>query len=214
MANNKIDNGPLSSGGEFQERLLDNVSSQGAGIFSTKPTAKYSSGARCVLRVNGRLIGFAFGISWRINTTGQEIMTIDDYLPAEIVPTRVAVEGTISALHVPGQGPSAEFMQANIGSFLFHKYIQIEVRDSATNALLFFTSKAMITSRVEEVKVEQLSTMTLSFKAIGWKDEREPSFPINHDQNDSAKKSGAIALPSNGVVFDAINRGFGGSSVV
>ena len=190
MANNRIDNGPLGDSGAFGQQLLDNVSSQGAGIFSTKPTAKYLTGARTILRVNGRLVGFAFGISWRINTIGQEIMTIDDYLPVEIVPTRVTVEGTISALHVPGQGPSAEFMQANIASFLFHKYIQIEVRDSATNALMFFTSKAMVTTRIEEVKAEQLSTMTLNFKAIGWKDEREPSFPENYNQNDSAKKSG------------------------
>lgn len=203
MPNNKIDNGTSSSLGAFGERLLDNVSSQGAGIFSTKSTAKYVTGARCILRVNGRVVGFAFGISWRVNTMANEIMTIDDYLPAEIVPSRVTVEGSISALHVPGQGPSAEFMQANIASFLFQKYIQIEVRDSTTNALLFFTSKAMVTSRIEEVKAEQLSTMTLSFKAIGWKDEREPSYPQNFDKDSTAKKAGNAPIKTGpGIIFD------------
>lgn len=210
MANNKIDNGADSSLGAFGERLLDNVSSQGAGIFSTKNTAKYVTGARTILRVNGRVVGFAFGITWRINTMGKEIMTIDDYLPAEIVPSRVTVEGSISALHVPGQGPSAEFMQANIASFLFHKYVQIEVRDSNTNALLFFTSKAMITSRIEEVRAEQLSNMTLSFKAIGWKDEREPSYPQNFDKDDTAKKPGNQPIQTGpGIIFDKVSNGFG-----
>lgn len=212
MPNNKINNGATDSGGAFGQRLLDNISSQGAGIFSTKPSAKYVTGARCVLKINGRLVGFAFGISWRINTIGQEIMTIDDYLPYEIVPTKITVEGTITSLHVPGQGPAAEFMQANMASFLFHKYIQIEVRDSTTNALLFFTSKAMITSRIEEVKAEQLANMTLSFKAIGWKDEREPSFPKNFDKEDTAKKpTGGLVTPSNGIIFDAPPNGIIGT---
>ena len=200
MSNNKINNG--GSGDAFGQQLLDNVSSQGAGIFSTKPSAKYVTGARAILRVNGRVVGFAFGITWRINTMSQEIVTIDDYIPFEIVPTRITVEGSISSLHVPGQGPSAEFMQANMASFLFQKYIQIEVRDSSTNSLLFFTSKAMVTTRVEEIKAEQLATLTLSFKAIGWKDEREPSFPENYDQEDTKKQPGNFTVTQNTVNLD------------
>lgn len=195
MSNNKINSG----GGNTGQQLADNVSSQAAGIFSTKPSAKYVTGARAILRVNGRVVGFAFGITWRINTMSQEIMTIDDYIPYEIVPTRITVEGSISSLHVPGQGPSAEFMQANMASFLFQKYIQIEVRDSTTNSLLFFTSKAMVTTRVEEIKAEQLATLTLNFKAIGWKDEREPSFPENYDQEDIVKKSGSQTVTLNNI---------------
>lgn len=177
MADNKIDNGPLSSAGAFGERLLDNIASQGAGIISTKQTAKFASGARVTLRLNGKLVGFCFGVSWRINTIQQEINTIDDYLPHEIAPQRITVEGTLSGFHIPGSGPTAEFLQANLGSFLFHKYIEIEVRDSATDALLFYTSRAAITSRIEEIRTEQLGTMQLSFKSVGWYDERKPGLP-------------------------------------
>jgi len=185
--NNRIDNGPLANAGNFAQNVVDNVASQGAGIISTLPTAKFASGARCVLKINGRLIGFAFGVSWRIQTMATEIMTIDDWLPAELVPTRVLVEGTLSCFHIPGQGASAEFIQANLGNFLFQKYIQIEVRDSQTDALLFFAPKVMVTSRAEDFHTDALASMNLTWKAIGWKDERNPALPTNADTTTISK---------------------------
>lgn len=181
MSSNKIDNGPLANAGNFAQNVATNVASQGAGIISVLPVAKFASGARCTLKINGRLVGFAFGVSWRINTMATEIMTIDDYLPAEIVPSRITVEGTLACFHVPGQGASAEFIQANLGNFLFQKYIQLEVRDSQTDALLFFAPRVMVTSRAEDFKIDQLASMNLTWKAIGWKDEREPALPTNAD---------------------------------
>src|SRR5689334_2757227 len=122
------------------QSILDNaIGGNLSGIFSTRPVAKYSSGARCVLKINGKLVGFAFGITWRINTTYTEINTIDDVLPAELVPQRITVEGSLSALHIPGQNATTEMWQPDVLSFLFHQYIRIEVRDSQTDQLLFLT---------------------------------------------------------------------------
>jgi hypothetical protein len=143
-------------------------------ITSSRSTAKYSSGARCLLRINGKLCGFAFGISWRINTQVIEINTIDDYMPYELAPQRLTVEGSISALHIPGVSAGTENWQPDAINFLFQQYITIEVRDSATDQLLFFTDKAMITSRSEDIRVDQLSSVQLSWRAIGFRDEREP----------------------------------------
>lgn len=150
-----------------------NLNSQVSGIFSTKPTAKYASGARTIIKINGKLAAFAFGVSWRINTQVVEIQTIDDYLPHELAPQRVSVEGTISALHVPGQSAGTDLWQPDILNFLFQQYITIEVRD-VTDNLLFYTSKAMVTSRSEDIKVDSLSNVQLSWKAIGFQDERKP----------------------------------------
>jgi hypothetical protein len=36
----------------------------------------------------------------------------------------------------------------------------------------------MITSRTENIKTDALADMTLSFKAIGWVDERTPTEPV------------------------------------
>lgn len=158
-------------------QLANNLAGQLSGIISTKPTAKYASGARCILKINNRIAGFAFGISWRINTTVSEINTIDDYFPYELAPQRITVEGTISALHIPGFSAGTELWQPDALAFLMHKYITIEVRDIVTDDIMFLTTKAMITSRMEDIKVDQLSSVQLSFKAIGFRDERDPSIP-------------------------------------
>lgn len=143
-------------------------------ILSSRSTAKYSSGARCLLKINNKLCGFAFGVSWRINTQVIDINTIDDYMPYELGPQRVTVEGTISALHIPGSSAGTEGWQPDVLNFLSQQYLTIEVRDSATDQLLFFTDRAMITSRAEDIKVDQLSSVQLSWRAIGFRDERKP----------------------------------------
>ena len=155
------------------QRLTDNALGNISGIFSTRQSAKYASGARCILKINNKVVGFAFGISWRINTHIVENNTIDDYMPYELIPQRVAVDGTISALHIPGTSPGTELWQPDALNFLFQQYITIEVRD-ITDQLLFFTNKAMITSRSEDIRVDQLANIQLSWIAIGFQDERKP----------------------------------------
>ena len=182
---------------DFGQSLLDNVVGGNlSGIVSTKPTAKYASGARCVLKMNGKIVGFAFAVSWRINTMNVEINTIDDYAPYELAPQRVTVEGTISMLHIPRKSAGSELWQPDMFSFLFHKYIRIEVRDSETDELLFATGKAVIVSRSEEHKVDQLANVTLNWKAIGFMDERVPEEPEGHDGNQPVDSSQSRSVPS------------------
>ena len=169
-----------------EQQLLDNsLGGNVGGIFSTRPVAKYMSGARCLLKVNSKLVGFAFGIQWRIDTLFTEVNAIDNPLPEEFVPKAIKVSGSISALHIPGQGVGVQLWQPDVLSFLFHQYLTIEVRDSATNQLLFFTPKAVITSRQEEIRVDVLAQVNLSCMAIGVKYEREPEVPakINETKN-------------------------------
>lgn len=171
-------------------QLANNIGSNVAGIFSTKQSAKYASGARSILKINGKVVGFAFGISWRINTSVTDINTIDDYFPAELAPQRITVEGTLNALHIPGQSAGTELWQPDALNFLFQQYITIEVRDSSTDQLLFYTSKAMITSRSEDIRVDQLSNVNLSWRAIGFQDERKPELAqkINDEKPKSPNK--------------------------
>lgn len=166
----------------IEQQLADNLTGGNVGgIFSTRPSAKYMSGARVALRINSRPVAFAFGISWRIDTTHLELNVIDNPLAEELVPKNIQVSGSISALHIPGQGPGAQLWQGDVLSFLFHQYITIEVRDSVTNQLLFWAPKAVITSRQEEIKVDDMAQMSLSFIAIGFKDEKEPGVPYGAD---------------------------------
>ena len=159
------------------QSLANNIASNVSGILSTKPSAKYESGARITLKINGQLVGFAFGISWTINTTVVEVNTIDDYLPYELAPQRLTVNGTISALHIPGQSVGVLLWQPDLLNFLTQQYIAIEARDSATDQLVFYTDKAMITSRTEDIRVDSLAQVQLQWRAIGYRDERTPAVP-------------------------------------
>lgn len=179
------------------QSLLDNVIGGNlSGIFSTRPVAKYASGARCKLKINGKLVGFAFNVTWRVNTIYTEVNTIDDPLTNELVPTRLSVDGTISAMHIPGQSATAEMWQSDVLSFLFHQYIQIEVRDSQTDDLLFLTNKAVILTRQEDIRVDSLAQVTLQFKAIGWSDEKPPETSEKFDQ--PSNNNTDSGLPLNG----------------
>lgn len=171
-ASNKLDNGQGIISG-----LASNAATNVEGVFSIKPMAKYLSGARCVLRVNGKVVGFAFGISWNIETSVTEINTIDDPLAYELAPANITVTGQISGFRIPGSGPGIMLMQGDVLSFVHQRYIEIEVRDDQTDNLIFLTRKAMITSRSENIRTDALAEMTLNFKAIGFADERTPKLP-------------------------------------
>lgn len=176
------------------QQLVDNtLEGNLGGIISTRPSAKYMSGARCVLKINGKPVAFAFGIQWRVDTAYAEINAIDNPLPEELVPRAIKVSGSISALHIPGLGPGAKLWQPDVLSFLFHQYITIEVRDSATGQLLFYAPKSVINSRQEEIRVEELAQMTLSFMSIGFKDEKEPDVPRGALTQASAPKTGDLS---------------------
>jgi hypothetical protein len=158
----------------------DNLLSNFQGWFAVNPQGKYMSGARTIIRINGELIGFAFSVAWNIKTEQDEIWQIDDWTPYEIAPKRISVEGTLGCLYQPIAGsPTKRNIMSNVLSFMFQKYVTIEVRDSLTDALLFKTSKAVITGNQTSISTENPAQMTLSWKAIGWVDEKVPNYPFD-----------------------------------
>lgn len=173
---NVLDN---SSGSSLLDGLnpLDNITGQLTGIISSKPIAKFLSGARCLLRVNGKIVGFATSVSWTISTSATEIRTIDDYLPYELAPSIISVTGSIGGFRIPGSGPTTHQIQSHLSNFLHQRYIEIEVRDVQTDNIIFKTSRAMVTSRSENISVDSLATMSLNFTAIGFVDEVFPEEP-------------------------------------
>jgi hypothetical protein len=172
--------GPFSS-----DALTDDFASIGGNIANAgKSVHRYMTGSRAIIKVNGDLMGFAHSASFRVNTSQTSINTIDDWTPYEIAPSRVTIEGTLGTFHIPGKGASKQLVQSNVLSFLFHRYITIEIRDRKTNELVFQTNKAVITSRHQELKAGELSTVTLNFVAMGWVDEMVPAFPDGYNGED------------------------------
>jgi hypothetical protein len=170
--------------------VADAVSANAGGIFSLRPQAKYMTGARTVLKVNDKLLGFAFQVSWNINTEQTEIYTIDDPLPHEIAPKRISVSGTLGCFVIPGRSATAEVIQSDMRSFLVNKYITIEVRDSVTDEIIFQTKNAVVTNNQTSLTADQAGTMQLNWKAIGWLSEQSPEEPRNANKSSGSQEKG------------------------
>jgi len=167
------------------ENLLSDVGALGGGLTSLlkgtgKAENKYMTGSRAIIKINNKLVGFAHSVTFRVNTSQTDILTIDDWTPYEIAPSRVSIEGTLGMFHIPGKGASAELIQSNILSFLHHQYITIEIKDRTTDHLIFKTNRAVITSRYQELNAGQMSNVVINFKAMGWVDEMKPEYPKGH----------------------------------
>ena len=164
---------PSITGDSLAQNIIDGSV---GGILSLRRPGKFMTAARVVLKVNGKLVGFAHSIRWTINTQQEEIWTVDEYTPYEIAPKRISVEGSMGMFHIPNRSPTKELIQSNVMSFMGHRYITIEVRDRQTDALLFLTNRAVVTSRSEEIRSDGLATMTLNWRAVGWVDEMTPAY--------------------------------------
>ena len=169
-----------------------NVLSNFGNIFSLKPTAKYLTGARTVIKVNGNLVGFAFSVSWQISTDVTEIRTIDDPIAYELAPRQISVSGTIGGFIIPGKSPQAELLQTDLANFLMNKYITIEVRDSATDTIIFKTNRAMVTSSSGTTGAEKPAEMSLTWKAVGWQAETPPTPPADTDMDNVSDGAGGF----------------------
>lgn len=150
-------------------------------INSAVPTlrgyAPYMTGSRAIVKINHKLYGFAFAVSYTINTGYEENWAIDSYVPVELMPTRISVSGTLGAFYIPGRSPTKSLIQANLSSFPMHKYITIEISDQTTGQIVFKTERAVITSKTQSLNAGELVTTQLTWKAIGWRDEMIPAIP-------------------------------------
>lgn len=165
--------------------VQDAIAANGGGLITTRQNAKYLSGARTVIKVNDRVFGFCFAVSWDIETDYTEIRTIDNPMAYELGPRRVSVSGTLSSWVLPGQSPQAEVIQSDAFSFIFNRYITIEVSDSATGSLIFKTDRAMIVRSVGNSQPDALSRMELQWRAVDWQNEQKPEYPETDGESTS-----------------------------
>jgi len=174
--------------------LADSITRSAVGGLSPLNNfGRYMTGSRAIIKVNDKLFGFAFAVSYNINTEYVENNTIDSYVAEELMPTRISVSGTLSMFHIPGKGPTKELVQANVMSFLMHKYITIEIRDQTTDEIVFKTNKAVITNKNQTLQAGELSTIQLTWKALGWVDELE--MPKEPDGASGSQSGSLISNP-------------------
>lgn len=133
------------------------------------------SGARAIVRVNGRLVAFASEVSYVVETEFKAVHEIDNVLPAELFPNAVRVQVVMTAIRIPNGSPAVELFQSTQANMMTQPYAQIELRDRATDVSILVVPKAMMTRRTGRVAAKSLATETWTWIGIGYWDERSPT---------------------------------------
>jgi hypothetical protein len=139
----------------------------------SKPLA--FSGARAIVRVNGKLVAFATDVSYVVETEYKIQPEIDNFLPAELFPNAVRVQVVMTGVKIPNGSPGVDLFQPTMLNMMSQPYAEIEIRDRATDLTLLDVPRAMMTRRTGRVSTRSLGSETWSFTGIGFWDERAPA---------------------------------------
>lgn len=135
------------------------------------------SGARCVLSINGTPYGAGSVLSYSLGTEQMELHTIDDPLPAELVPDKIRVALNVRIFRTPTNDPAKQAVSPAtdpVGvygvdqSYTQSNYLTVELRDKVTDTVLLYIPKAMVTRRTGDISAESLLTENLSLVGIGF----------------------------------------------
>ena len=175
------------------ENLGESLLNSAVGAISPLNNfGRYMTGSRAIIKVNSKIFGFAFGVNYNINTPADENWTIDDWTPYELIPSKITVSGTLGMFHIPGKSPTHELVQANVMSYLMHKYITIEITDQTTGEKIFQTNRAWITGKSQTLTSGEISTVQLTWKAVGWIDDFTPALPVGANTNEKDPPSSGL----------------------
>lgn len=135
----------------------------------------FLTGARCVLKMRGKIIGFAFGISYQIRIEQRPNFVIDSIYPVEIYPWRVNVNGQVFNFRLMGLSATKMRLQPTYDNVLISKYVTIEIYNKDTDvpnnlSPIITFDKAMIVDRSESYSSESVVQTSLTFTSIGWSD--------------------------------------------
>jgi hypothetical protein len=182
---------------------LQNIKASAASLLSLNPQPRIMTGARAVLRLNNKLVALCTNVSYEISTDWSEIRGVDELIPNDLAPMAYSVKGTMSLYRVPNRSPVNDFLHQDMFRGMIWPYTTIEIRDKRTDELIMLVKRAAITSRAESFAKNQLTTTSLSFVGIGFRDEAMPEVLPNVLSGDKSGGDGIL-----GGLISAISKWF------
>ena len=152
------------------------------------------TGARAVLKLNGKIIALCNNVSYDISMDWTEIRGIDELIPNDLAPNSFSVKGSMSIYRVPNKSPIGEFLSQDMFRGIIWPYSTIELRDKRTDEIIFKIPRAAISSRGESFSKGQLTSTNLSFIGIGFRDEITPELLPDTLPGTEATSSGTSGL--------------------
>jgi hypothetical protein len=162
----------------FLTQLLEiaqkNLQTSAAALLSLGNQPKIVSGARAVIKINGKVSALCTNVSCDISMNWQEIRGVDELVPNDLSPTEYTVKGSMTLYRVPNRSPIASYLTPDMFRSLIWPYSTIEIKDKRTDEVLLLVKRCVITSRTEQFNPRQLTTTVLTFVGIGMRDEEAP----------------------------------------
>lgn len=153
-----------------------NRKASAASLLSIRPQPRIMSGARAVIKINGKVTALCTNVTYNINMDWQEIKGIDELVPNDLAPSNYSVTGSMSLYRVPNNSPIKNFIHSDMFRGIVWPYTTIEIRDKRTDELLVLIKRCAITSRSESYAHGQPVVTTMNFVGIGFRDEETPEF--------------------------------------
>ena len=126
------------------------------------------------MKINGQVSALCTNVSYDITMDWSEIKGIDEMIPNDLVPNSFSVKGSMSLYRVPNGSPIKSYLAQDNFSGILWPYSTIEIRDKRTDELILLIKRAAITSRSESFVHGQLTTTTMTFIGMGFRDEETP----------------------------------------
>lgn len=174
----------LGNNASYLEKLIkiaseiaaNNLKASAASFLSINPQPRIVSGARAIIKINGKVTGLCTNVSYNIDMNWQEIRGIDELIPNDLAPSSFSVTGSMTLYRVPNNSPISNYIHADMFQGMIWPYTTIEIKDKRTDELLVLIKRCAITSRAESYSHGQPVTTTMNFIGIGFRDEEIPKF--------------------------------------
>lgn len=125
------------------------------------------AGSQIRVYLGGNLYSEAQSVNYAIDFGQDSIYGVDSYLPQEIRPTRISVQGTIQAVYVGGSGgPQGKDARGKINEVLYQPYIALRIKDVKNDEDLIFIPQCMISQESMSISAKGTVRVTLAFKGI------------------------------------------------
>lgn len=155
---------------------LQNLKASAASLLSINLQPRIVTGARAVIKINGKLTALCTNVTYNITMDWQELRGIDELLPNDLAPSSYSVSGSMSLYRMPDNSPIKNFIHSDMFRGMVWPYTTIEIRDKRTDELLVLVKRCAITSRSESYVHGQPVITTMNFVGIGFRDEQMPEF--------------------------------------
>lgn len=124
------------------------------------------TGSGVLLKGNGKVLGFATGITFTRSQNIKPLYELDNPIAVELIPTNYSVNGALMGIRIAGSNglDGSGLMDLSfIQNFFNQKYVGLEIVDRRTNKTLYYIQKVLFTSDSWTIQNRALITFSASF---------------------------------------------------